>query len=354
MSGSSRLSAAAKLHVVKADPDRSDVIDVNSHPQSQGSGGNAKPRTKGKGKGKNKEKSKGKGKDKDKGKCKAKAKAKAKGNSVRDGSPVIPKPAPAREQAGCKHGADHWDDLRRAWAGYLSQSKKGNQETQQPHHHRHQQSDGQPSGSGSKRGKRGRGAGSGGGGGGQAHAGQKRKAMATNGSADDGGERAVKRRKSARRPSGRGAGESEDTDADVARPHPDFWHPDGSVIVEIEKTRFRLHQSTLQKHSAYFADAFSREKGGGHQGRGWVPNREPLPIYRVAETTAEDFTSLLTVIEEPMCVSPLPLCVRACVCVLFLTYVEGTWLHRIFFAYFFVSWIGSTQTKARDAGRTDD
>jgi len=121
---------------------------------------------------------------------------------------------------------------------------------------------------------------------------QKRKAMATDGTAGDGVERAAKRRKGNSGPSGRGTGAGA---GGAAEPHPDFWHPDGSVIVEVGRTQFKLHQSTLQRHSAYFADAF-REKEG-HQSGG---SRTRLPVYRVDETTAEDFASLLTVIEEPM------------------------------------------------------
>lgn len=267
MPGSSSLSAAARLHVVKANPGPSNVIDIESHPQTQeGGGGNARSRAMGKGKGK----------------------AKAKGNHVRDGPPTTP------ELAGSRHGTDLWDDLRLAWAGYRSQSKKGGQGTQKAHHH---QPEGQASGSGyGGQGRRGHG------GGRQAHAGQKRKATATNGTADDGGEHAAKRHKRGpARGAGRDAGEGDGDGA--AQRHPDFWHPDGSVIVEVGKTKFKLHQSTLQKNSTYFADAF-REREGGPRGdvRGPKGNNN-LPVHHVRETTAEDFASLLTVIEEPMCVS---------------------------------------------------
>jgi len=249
------------------------------------------------------------------GKGKGKGKGKAKGNSnpVRDGPPES---APVRELAAGKHGADHWDDLRRAWAGHLSQPQiKGGHHHHQPHHpnqqnhHLHHHPDGRTptdydrsdadGGQGrSEKARQRKHRGSGGGGSGSGshtHTGQKRKATATNGAADDGGECAAKRHKGNSRPSGQGAGAGAGARG-VAEPHPDFWHPDGSVIVEVGKTRFKLHQSTLQKHSAYFADAFRGK--GGHQGG----NRTQLPVYRVDETTAEDFASLLTVIEEPMCV----------------------------------------------------
>jgi hypothetical protein len=205
---------------------------------------------------------------------------------------------------------------RRAWAAELLQSKKGQkgqgahgQNHQQRQRQQHQQSqhphpDGQRSGSTPGQSKPVRG--------------QKRKATATtNGAADDGDHAttdddrpAAKRRKE--RDSEGGRPPSPGPSAGAARAHPDFWHPDGSVVVEVEKTKFRLHQSTLQKHSAYFAALF-REKGAArqHGGRAFleveVDEQSPnghLPVYRVADTTADDFVRLLTVIEEPMYVRP--------------------------------------------------
>ena len=259
------LSTAAKLHVVKT--------------ESSYEMGKTKNKTKGKGKGKEG------------------------GNHVRDGSPV-------RDLASSNHV---WDDLLHAWAGELSQSKKG---AQGPHHnhpqqqqnqdqHRHRQNhhpNNQPSGSGSVQSSRGRG------GCGHAHAGQKRKATepAANAPTDDGGHgHASKRHKSARPPPNPGSNPGPGAEA-----HPDFWHPDGSVVIQVGNTKFKLHQSTLQKHSAYFTTLF-RGKGKNKRGGRTVlevedDERSPighLPVYRVAETTADDFATLLTVIEEPMYVS---------------------------------------------------
>ena len=240
---------AARLHVIKADlSDNVDSPHLRPRPQEMGK---AKAQTKGK-KG-----NKGKGK------------AKGNPNPVRDG--CSPEPAPVRELAAGRNRADHWDDLRRAWAGYLSQQPKSKGGGHQPHHpdqqqqnHHHHHPGGQ-----------------------HTHTDRKRKAVATDGTADDGGQRAAKRHKGNPRQSGAGG---------AAEPHPDFWHPDGSVIVEVGKTKFKLHQSTLQRHSAYFADAF-REKEGHQSG---TRSRPGLPVYRVDKTTAEDFASLLTVIDEPM------------------------------------------------------
>lgn len=126
-----------------------------------------------------------------------------------------------------------------------------------------------------------------------------------NGPTEDGGH-AAKRHKLERGP----PNPNSNPGPGAAQAHPDFWHPDGSVIVQVEKTKFRLHQSTLQKHSAYFAATFQGKGGNRHGGRTYleveVDERNPnghIPVYRVAETTADDFATLLSVIEEPMCVS---------------------------------------------------
>ena len=250
-------------------------------------------------------KSKGNGKGKGKGKA---------GNHVGDGSPVR------------RHPTDPWDDLRNAWAVEISQSKNGgpsqgthpnqnqNQQQKQQKQHQNHHPNGQQSGSASVQNRRGRGGG--GGGGGHVHAGQKRKATesVTNGitgTDDGGGDRgqAPKRQKSEKRP--RQPPSNADSSGTAARSHPDFWHPDGSVVIQVEKTKFRLHQSTLERKSAYFAAVFGK-KGSSHKrgGRAYIevevdersPNGHHLPVYRVAETTADDFATLLTVIEESTCV----------------------------------------------------
>ena len=189
------------------------------------------------------------------------------GNHERDGSPVRDNP---------------WDDLRDANAVELSQSTTGSpvspriRTRQQYQHWQQQQGDlnGQQSGSSSATGR-----------GGNVHAGQKRK-IAESGTNDitrtDDDDRgpAPKLHKS-----------------DAARSHPDFWHPDGSVIIQVENTKFRLHQSMLQKNSAYFAAMFLKAEIE-------IDEQSPnLPVYRVFETTMGDFTMLLALIEEPLCVA---------------------------------------------------
>jgi hypothetical protein len=93
-------------------------------------------------------------------------------------------------------------------------------------------------------------------------------------------------------------------------PNPAFYGADDSVVIEVEKTEFRLHQSTLQKKSAYFAALFARSGGWAYLDDETDEQSRPVywvrgPVHRVAETTADDFATLLIVIEEPIA-SPHP------------------------------------------------
>ena len=203
------------------------------------------------------------GNNKSKGKGKDKGNAEV-GNQVRDGSP---------------RRNDPWDDLHNSLAVEISQSRKGGQGTQQNQNQNHSQ---QQSGSVSAS-RRLMGAGC------QVVAAVHKRKVTENG--DRG--HALKRHKS-----------------DGARSHPDFWYPDGSVIIRVENTKFRLHQTMLKKKSAYFAAAFARDGGRaylevGVDAQSLNGDRLPvynirLPAYRVVETTADDFAMLLTVIEDPM------------------------------------------------------
>jgi hypothetical protein len=94
--------------------------------------------------------------------------------------------------------------------------------------------------------------------------------------------------------------------------HRDFWYPDGSVVILVENTKFRLCQSMLKKQSAYFAAAFAKDGERAYleveieiDARNSNGDRLPvhhvhLPAYRVVETTADDFAMLLTVVEKQL------------------------------------------------------
>ena len=196
--------------------------------------------------------------------------------------------------------ATHW-----RWNFHSLRSTKGGQDhSQQPKQPKRQQQqnsqdhpngNGQPSGSASASAQYRRSGDS------QVHAGQRRKATEslTNGiTGADGSDRghAPKRHKSDK--------------TDAMRPHPDFWYPDGSVIIQVKRTQFRLHQSMLQKQSALFAAAFEEMRNLYPELEVRVDERSlkghDLPVYNldgIDEMTADNFATLLIVIEEPMCVA---------------------------------------------------
>ncbi|KAI0059211.1 hypothetical protein BV25DRAFT_1157099 [Artomyces pyxidatus] len=91
--------------------------------------------------------------------------------------------------------------------------------------------------------------------------------------------------------------------------HPDFWHLDGSVIVRVENTLFKLHRSRLAKHSKYFAQLFAAKGKGKQADSGSDADVEAddapsmtdgMATYLVHETTVEDFERLLVLFDDPI------------------------------------------------------
>lgn len=79
--------------------------------------------------------------------------------------------------------------------------------------------------------------------------------------------------------------------AAVAKPLPDFWYSDDSVILEVGNTKFKLYRSILQNQSACFTSLFQKEAAYLEVEKE-IPNLT-IPVYRVNETTANDFATLL-------------------------------------------------------------
>jgi len=50
--------------------------------------------------------------------------------------------------------------------------------------------------------------------------------------------------------------------------HETFWHLDGSVVLCIDETMFKLHRSRLVQQSQYFAELFYEREGGKGGGCG--------------------------------------------------------------------------------------
>ena len=104
----------------------------------------------------------------------------------------------------------------------------------------------------------------------------------------------------------------------------DYWYLDGSVVVWIHKTLYKLHRSSLMKRSKYFRRLFGDtlpkhgktesdedEKGSDHEeadvveiagkhNDGLVEGEliDRCPVYRVTVVSTEDFEALLDAWED--------------------------------------------------------
>lgn len=82
----------------------------------------------------------------------------------------------------------------------------------------------------------------------------------------------------------------------MATQHPDFWFRDGSIVLCVDKTLFRVHQTILGKHSEVFEDLFSLPQPTGE-------DEEMVEGCRVVmlHDSKEDFVDLLSAIYDPSC-----------------------------------------------------
>ncbi|KAI0672001.1 hypothetical protein C8Q78DRAFT_1024417 [Trametes maxima] len=107
-----------------------------------------------------------------------------------------------------------------------------------------------------------------------------------------------------------------------------FWHLDGSVVVQVQNTLFRLHRSRLSQHSTYFAALFRKSDGRGRcvividedesapgadtrvgssnssnaddGGEGPSDTVDSCPVYVVTGVSVLDFERLLTALDAGM------------------------------------------------------
>ena len=75
--------------------------------------------------------------------------------------------------------------------------------------------------------------------------------------------------------------------------HGEFWFDDGSVVLSVEKTLFRVHRTTLCTHSEIFADMFSLPQPPGQD------MIEECPVVRLSDRAC-DFEHLLKALYNPL------------------------------------------------------
>lgn len=72
----------------------------------------------------------------------------------------------------------------------------------------------------------------------------------------------------------------------------DIWYHDGSIIIEAERTQFRVHQTVLAQHSAFFQGMLTVPQPKGE------PMLEGCPIVPLTDT-AVDVAHLLRLLYNP-------------------------------------------------------
>lgn len=93
--------------------------------------------------------------------------------------------------------------------------------------------------------------------------------------------------------------------------HTEFWLRDGSIVLSVQDTLFKVHQTILSNHSDVFADLFSlpqplNENSGGEtkplEGKDFMDGCNIVHLY----DNSDDFVDLLKAIYYP---SYVPACV---------------------------------------------
>jgi len=95
--------------------------------------------------------------------------------------------------------------------------------------------------------------------------------------------------------------------APAACRHKTYWLLDGSVVLRIKDTMFKLHRSRLAQQSQYFATLFAERNDRGvlilDDGEEEIVELDELdgcPVYRLERVSVKDFTRLLDALDNAM------------------------------------------------------
>jgi len=77
------------------------------------------------------------------------------------------------------------------------------------------------------------------------------------------------------------------------RTRSEYWFQDGNIVLQVENTLFRVHQSILSRESQIFKDTFSMPQ---------VPSQEDeliegCPVVRLSDT-AEDMGNIISLLYD--------------------------------------------------------
>ncbi|KJA19709.1 hypothetical protein HYPSUDRAFT_69051 [Hypholoma sublateritium FD-334 SS-4] len=96
-------------------------------------------------------------------------------------------------------------------------------------------------------------------------------------------------------PAKRKRGDTASEPATVPRRSEKFWFDDGSVVLQVESTRFRVHRSILANYSPVFDDLFKVPQPEGDKSD-WV---DGCPTVCMSGDTTDDWDSVLSFIYKP-------------------------------------------------------
>jgi hypothetical protein len=86
---------------------------------------------------------------------------------------------------------------------------------------------------------------------------------------------------------------------DSIKPHPDFWFIDGSVVLIVEATSFKIHQTVLSRHSDVFADMFTVPQPAGDD------TIDGCPVVLLSQDSVSDLVDVLHALYSPLYVSQI-------------------------------------------------
>lgn len=75
--------------------------------------------------------------------------------------------------------------------------------------------------------------------------------------------------------------------------HQEFWLYDGSIVLAVENTLFRVHKTILANHSEVFADLFTIPQPVGEE------MMDGCHVVRLYDDSEEDFVNLLRAMYHP-------------------------------------------------------
>ena len=105
-------------------------------------------------------------------------------------------------------------------------------------------------------------------------------------------------------PTGSSRGIEVQEESSIIRNHPVYWLDDGSLVLDVEVQRFKVHRTLLSRHSRFFASLSSTSAPHEISGSGFTTNSSPTVVQTQGfdhivlleqrkEVRAEDVEALL-------------------------------------------------------------